>query len=304
MKKTSSSAKLTTSKRKLILVCAWCKEEMTLNRAVGHSAFKKTKSSFSEETSHGICPKCLAGVKKDYTYPTSPLQSSSRREWKNRDGMTLIEMMVAFSIIGIVGASALTLYLTGVDSYETASAYVTAETFIQIKLDEVMDELAETAEANLTIYSWIDPLLGTDMQEALCFSSARNAAKVFVTNNGRPQWQSVVVIAPYSQSGRGQIRRYESFGTYTFPLSITNISNAQITLSNGIIFNRSSGLVLMGNVAALDAQAMQITMQNPISLAIKAKLYLPKGVTKDITLQGYIDCRNANEQGAGGLYDE
>jgi len=219
-------------------------------------------------------------------------------------GMTLVEMMATVFLMPIVLGGVLQLYLVGIDTYESGNAYTTSETLLQIKLDQIMDELAETAETNMTIYSWVDPMLGIESQNALCFSSARDAAGVFITQNGRPDWQSLVVFAPYSQSNRGQIRRYESFGNYTFPVNINNITATQIILSNGLVFERASGVIILGNVAALDAQAMNISMQNPISVSIKLKVFLPKGVIKEVALQSFIDCRNANEGGAGGLYDE
>lgn len=235
---------------------------------------------------------------QDTGHPDKPPSSLAN------SGMTLIEMMATVFLIPVVLGGVLQLYLVGVDTYESGNAYTTSETLLQIKLDQIMDELAETAEANMTIYSWVDPMLGIESQNALCFSSARDAAGVFVTQNGRPDWQSLVVFAPYSQSNRGQIRRYESFGNYTFPVNITDITATQIVLSNGVVFERGSGAIILGNVAALDAQAMHIGMQNPISVSIKLKVFLPKGVIKEVSLQSFIDCRNANESGAGGLYDK
>ncbi|MBI4713137.1 MAG: prepilin-type N-terminal cleavage/methylation domain-containing protein [Planctomycetes bacterium] len=243
------------------------------------------------------------------------LDSSRRHSGRGNDkgvrnsykGMTLLELMISVSLLAVILGGVLSLYLAGIETYETGSAYATAEMMLQLKLDEVMDEVAETAEPNLAIYSWVDPLFApvTETQEAMCFSSARNAAGQFVTNNGRPVWQSVVVLAPYLESGRGQIRRYESFGVYTFPISVTNISNTTITLSNGVTFNRDAGRIILGNVEKLDTQAMWVdASQNPISISIRVKVYLPKGEIKTVTLQSFIDCRNANESGAGGLFDE
>ena len=208
-------------------------------------------------------------------------------------GFSLLEMVMASSLLAIILGITFSFYMTGLDTYKTGSAIVAAQSQLQIKLESITEELIETAESNMTIYSWADAQMGN--QEALCFSSARDANDNFITSNGRPVWQSVVVYAPYANpthNNRGEIRRYEDFGAHNFPLNITDITANTITLDDDTTFARGSGSIILGNVATLDAQALQIMDVNPISISIDVRVILPKGASLTIPLQTSVNCRN------------
>lgn len=210
-------------------------------------------------------------------------------------GFTLLELVIGASLLAVIIGGAIAVYSTALDTYHTGDAIIHAQMMIQIKMDQMVAELEETSEQNLTLYSWVDPKLGAGLQEAICFSSARDQAGNFITLNGQPQWQSVVVYAPYTNPNHdniGEIKRYEDFGIHNFPITIEDITETEIILSDDTRFLRSSGSAILSDLSTLDAQALRVTTLNPLSLEIQMTVKLPKGHQVNISLQTYVSCRN------------
>ncbi|MEK7449898.1 MAG: prepilin-type N-terminal cleavage/methylation domain-containing protein [Planctomycetota bacterium] len=218
------------------------------------------------------------------------------RNLKISHGFTIIELVIASTILAIILMITMETYMIGYDAYDTGKTIVRAQTELQIKLDQICEELAESSSSAFTVYSWVDPALGTQMQDAICFPIARSITGTFVIgSNGTPLWQAVVLYAPYANpntQNRGELKKYVSFGSYTFPLSITSINTTTITLSNGLTFTREQGQTVLGDAGYMDAQALNISLQDPLKIKLVVNARLPDQYIMPISLETNINCRN------------
>ncbi len=119
----------------------------------------------------------------------------------------------------------------------------------QYGVNAARKDLRETDSDKITVYSFTDADFSED-QDALALATARDVNGDFqVDSRYEADWQGVIVFCPYKQSGTiGELRRYVSYGSYTFPCTFDSITSDTISIteqSGGIqiSIDRGSGAV-------------------------------------------------------------
>jgi prepilin-type N-terminal cleavage/methylation domain-containing protein len=114
-----------------------------------------------------------------------------------RRGFTLLEVMIASSILIVVFIVIYALFSTSDTSYRSETSLRTAQINAQRVVDEFVNEAAESGKARI----WsagvsIMPANPAKLSKALVFVSARDAAHAFILNGMQPNWQKTVAILP------------------------------------------------------------------------------------------------------------
>lgn len=131
---------------------------------------------------------------------------------KNRSGFTMMEVMIASSILIVVFIVIYATFDTADTSYRNESSLRSAQLMAQQKVDEFVTEAAETGRGLLWVAPvTITPSNPTGLRSALVYLSARDSStKQYVLTGLNPDWQNTVVVLPLPSSQGGyELVRYQ-----------------------------------------------------------------------------------------------
>jgi prepilin-type N-terminal cleavage/methylation domain-containing protein len=217
---------------------------------------------------------------------------------KGSRGFTLLEVILASSLLAILLALIFSAFSTGMTAYDTVYFISCAQERLHICMEEILGELMEANPQYIWVSSFNEEGF-ENAQELLVFLSARSEGGEFVVSNGQPQWQSVVVYLPYIYEGGASgskkvLKRYERFGVPSGYLEgsfeFTYALNSQeLVLPEGIRFDRKTD----GRVVLFELEDFNIDAEYPLRVSIKSCAKTPD---KDvyISLGCELSCRNKN----------
>lgn len=225
---------------------------------------------------------------------------SSTCHRRRETGFTIMEMMIAIAVAGVIFALSLVATTNIHDTAGLSTVYWSYESRLQRALDDVSFYLLESRPSLVSFYTYErDGLEHT----AIVFPTARNRSGTFVFQDehgdvwATPLWQAIVVYA-YAD---GIVRRYMDFSprSYSSPFTVMDITDTEIVLSDGTRFNLNG--VPKDNsqqVFPVLDQARRFVAEDtvPIHLVIEAALTIerPPAQTFIITLDTGILARNYN----------
>ena len=226
-------------------------------------------------------------------------------------GMTLLETIIATTIFAAMIVSALGLLSQVVNTADTDMAQTFAEDQVQNAADAIVMDLKETSPQLCSFYSFTED---GRQQTAIVFPCARNQNGRFIYKNGTavspvPIWQSVRIYCyagdPAAGRDDGFIFRYDDYSprSYTNPITVTQLTDSQIRLSDGTVFSRQGALsanqrrtILPGRFIALwaerDATTGKIRMNVQSRFRQKGGPVGRENIT--VTLSNEVLSRNRN----------
>ncbi len=137
-----------------------------------------------------------------------------------RAGMTLIELLVTLSILGLFAAGATWTLVAAKVSWQASVGRTDVRQALQVGTWRMANELRDSHSAYLTNNTGSTP-------QALAFPSARNAQGRFMTgSDGLPVWQKFVLY--YIPTGTDRLLRRELFTVPTDPTVPPVLTQAQV----------------------------------------------------------------------------
>jgi hypothetical protein len=207
----------------------------------------------------------------------------------HENGFTLLEIVIAACVMVLLLGTMNYAYVNGLDLWGANSSLLHAEAHAQARMMDVTIELMESSAENVTVKTFTDAGFPKGPQQAVAFSTARDASNRFQMSAGNPVWQGVMVYCPYHHARDGrQLRRYVHYGSHVFPLDISSISGSTITLSDGTKIQRSGGTVMLDRISSFN-----VTPGYPLDIHINLDVPTAKGVIP-LALTMQISCRNKN----------
>lgn len=142
----------------------------------------------------------------------------SRHVSRAESGFTLVELMVATAISGIVSGLLFSVFVTTVNFTKRGAAEVEAQQVVRIALSQMVKDLREAHAAGEAMAIW--PEADGEWFHAIGFVSARQevGGRPFETDrDGNPDWQTAIYYVHDRQ--RGELRRIAKSwdGTLTVP---------------------------------------------------------------------------------------
>lgn len=127
-------------------------------------------------------------------------------------GMTLVEVAIALAVLALFAGGLYAVLASSERHYEREMAQREAEWKVREAVDRIATDLRESSSALTRVQTLSDPLFPA-AQTLIAAASARDAAGLFKTQNNVPQWQTLIVYAPYVNPDGGvrELRRYAVF---------------------------------------------------------------------------------------------
>ena len=165
---------------------------------------------------------------------------------RNNEGFTFVELMIVMTMLTIIlGLVFFIFHQSAIFFHETDLTCYLMERG-HFGLNALRKDIRETASDTVTSLA----LAGYDSNftdsHAWAMATARHIGGDFHANDQdqyRADWQGVVVYCPYkTPGGIEQLRRYVSYGSYTFPLAFNDITATEISLDQGVTISRPDGV--------------------------------------------------------------
>ncbi len=207
-----------------------------------------------------------------------------------KQGWTLLEVVIGSAILGSVLAIAYAVLASATRLGESEVALRDRHFQLHVIEDHVAAEMRESSPALIRTSTFTDPSMPTANQTVLTIVSARDASETFQVLNATPQWQKVVVYAPYWNAtlATGELHRYEISPA---PVAFTDaaqtpsvsVTSATLTVA-GIAIDRGGGRRMLLGVDFFQAaiSANQVTLNVALqgsSLVESSSVNLQAGAT-------------------------
>lgn len=209
-------------------------------------------------------------------------------------GFTIVEVMIASTILAICMGVALTFLGKMADSMETDIQFKDLQLTTQYMLDALTTDLKESKPSMVSIFDReeVNPDHTDDgnlWQTAVCFPTARNKAGEFqyMDEDGvvqeEPVWQGIVVYF----IDQGHLVRYidytATFTDSTWP-QISSINGTTITLTDGTTFTRSLTSGDHGNQTVKRMRKIKQMLRFPFDSSDTDKVVFP--LAMQVTTEG------------------
>jgi prepilin-type N-terminal cleavage/methylation domain-containing protein len=196
-----------------------------------------------------------------------------------KNGFTLIEIMVGTAVLLILLLGLYDFFSNIIRSSEVQAEYMTAQITIQKRLDDICQEIRESSIQNVWHKSYNDLSFEENPQSILILFHARDRKGNFKSKGLKPQWQSVIVYAPYwnREMGWGELRRYfispvpASFKAEGFSPDI-EVKDEFIDI-HGIMIKRDGGRVFLVKLNSFVARGEQKELAILISRKVETSKY-------------------------------
>jgi len=200
-----------------------------------------------------------------------------------RSGLTLIEIAIASAILAILLGSIYSIFFTTNRFYETEIQLRAAQFELQAAMDQIITDIQESGKGMVRVDTFVDPAF-TGNQSILVIPSARDDNDKFMTDSTKPDWQKLIVYAPWfnASENRGELRRY-IFDSVPPALKdpvaavVINVTNTDIQVE-GLTLVRADGIKVLNKVEnftmTLNAGSVtaDIRVQGNIEIQQKAKM--------------------------------
>ncbi|MBI5359995.1 MAG: prepilin-type N-terminal cleavage/methylation domain-containing protein [Planctomycetes bacterium] len=211
-------------------------------------------------------------------------------EVKPNSGFSMLEVMIASSIFSMIAFVTLTTYMNGLKQHAMNLNVNQKQNLGQIRTNQLVNEITETKMTSMSV----DFLVRADIPSELCYTltlpTARDVDGNFQTSTVTPQpeWQGIIVyfcdFSRYNLNVEDTdefiVYRCVKYGTYSYPVSVSSISESSVRLSNGVNIDKDDFEPFLTNITRFI-----ITPGNPNAIDIQLKA---KGFS-DRDLPGYVD---------------
>jgi prepilin-type N-terminal cleavage/methylation domain-containing protein len=172
----------------------------------------------------------------------------------SRKGLTLLEVIIASAIMAFMFAIGYALVASTASLSQSELSLRDRQLQLQTIEDMLASELRESSSGLIRSYAFNDTLMPSSSQTVLVFVSARNALNQFQVLNARPQWQKIVLYAPYYDAAlkTGELHRYEISPAPAAFTDVAIVPTVTVTATNlnvnGTLVARNGGQRLAMNL--------------------------------------------------------
>lgn len=208
-------------------------------------------------------------------------------------GFSLLEVVIASAIFAVLVVALYSLLSASTRFTETELSLRHAQFQLQERMNQIWAEMRESSPSLIRVHSFADSAMPTQNQTLVVMVSARNAANQFQVEFAQPQWQKLVVYAPYFNTAlnMGELRRYEvtpAPAEFTDPATTPTISVTSGTLELGSVSVPRGG----GERVSMDFDAL-IATQNGTWVTLNLSMFRNTVVEKQsVDLQSGVKGRN------------
>lgn len=224
------------------------------------------------------------------------------KQTRTKQAITLIEMMIALTILSIVLGITYTSYIALSQGFSLQNFIEEVQYKTEMVLFKLSEELQETNPYYVWVKSYADPLFGNEQKIMLAFAVPRDQNNNFtMKSNYYPDYKKIIIYYPYKSGNETQLKRYE---VYNFPsyylqtgFSLTAmIDSNNITLPNMSPIPRKSGDTVINDLrewTIVDLYQTGSPLRATISISPSTLPGVDNG-TYSFSLSTYMGARNKN----------